>query len=359
MRSVVFFIVLILSSFGASAEPTIEQIVKFRLEFIPEQLQDPTRASRFIASEPPNSIQVDKSTFNGAMFKEVAQSSNNVAVAVSKGDLLATSFNYQAGPDTPFFAYSVTKFIIGFLVADQICAGVMSYAEKMGDLSPVLAETGYKDADLLAVLDMSSGVYRNASKLTVPSYQEVTRKGVTMVEQFNRRPTPDIASSAPWDYSNFDSNALVFALENATNTTVAKLFDSKIWANIDSEFDGFWLKDSSGITVGAFGLALSSVDFITVGKFIASKIRENECLTSHYGGKGIVVGGDKQGLANWNKHSWKNPSNPVQFGGMGYGGQILVIDLETDAVAFVYSNHNNGYDQNIFRVAWSLLDEVN
>jgi CubicO group peptidase (beta-lactamase class C family) len=343
----------------AVAEPTIDQIAKFRLELIPSQLQDPSRAFHFIASNPSGSGAKADDAFKGTTFSFLKSSTNNVAVAVSHGDSIATAFNYQAKPEIPLFAYSVTKFVTGFLVADQICSAKLNYSDKMGDLSPSLRDTGYKNITLVDVLNMSSGVYKDAQKYTVKSYQEVTRKGVTMLEQLKRRPTPNIQSNPKWDYSNFDSNALAFALEDVTGSSIGDLFHEKIWSQIDSDFDGFWLKDSANKGVGAFGLALSASDFVKVGKFLSSRINSEPCLNEHYSGEGIVIEGDRHRLSNWNKHSWKNPNNVKQFGGMGYGGQILVLDLETKAVAFIYSHHMDGYKEDVWKLAWSLLDESN
>ena len=80
--------------------------------------------------------------------------------------------------------------------------------------------------------------------------------------------------------------------------------------------------------MGAFGLALSASDLLKVGSFIANRVHSDECLTDYYSGDGIVAGGDKDGLANWRKHSWVNPKNLNQFGGMGYGGQVLMFDTK-------------------------------
>ena len=110
--------------------------------------------------------------------------------------------------------------------------------------------------------------------------------------------------------------------------------------------------------MGAFGLALSASDLLKVGSIIANRVHSDECLTDYYSGDGIVAGGDKDGLANWRKHSWVNPKNLNQFGGMGYGGQVLMFDTKTGAVVFIYSNYNDKYDDKIFAVGWKLLNDL-
>ena len=341
-------------SFAATAE----QILEFRLERIPQGLKDPARAVLFPSSMDSATEEELAARDKSEYFDKIHSNPNNVAVGYIHNGTLATSIKYQATDSTPFFVYSVTKFVVGFLSADQVCEGNIDVGKTMGALSSELDSTAYKAIAFKHVLDMSSGVFANAQKQTVPSYQEITRKGISMMDQLSAPKKPNSEPGAKFDYSNYDSNALTFAIKGATGKTVAELFETVIWQNITSSHNGFWLTDSSGLPVGAFGLALSASDLLKVGSIIANRVHSDECLTDYYSGDGIVAGGDKDGLANWRKHSWVNPKNLNQFGGMGYGGQVLMFDTKTGAVVFIYSNYNDKYDDKIFAVGWKLLNDL-
>jgi CubicO group peptidase (beta-lactamase class C family) len=352
-----FLITSLMAAHSVSAVTT-EQILEFRLERIPRELKDPTRAILFSPSNESASKGGDFAENKSEYFAKINNNPNNVAIGYWQDGKIFTSLKYQSTENTPFFVYSITKFMIGFLIADQVCKGNLEASKTMGDLSLALRNTAYKDIAFSHVLEMSSGVSADAESRNLSAYREITRKGISMLEQLTAHESPDLKPGSKFEYSGRDSNALTFAIKDSTGKNVAELFEAVIWKNINSSHNGYWLKDASGLPVGAFGLALSASDLLRVGSFIASRISSEKCLSDYYTGDGIVVGGDKTGLANWRHHSWVNPKNLSQFGGSGYGGQLLMFDTSNGKAVFLYSNYNDKYDESPFAVAWRLLDEL-
>ena len=349
--------VILFTAVPHSVAVTTEQILQFRLERIPNGLKDPKRAILFKAVDGAASQEAQAAKSKSPYFQKIHSNPNNVAIGYFQNGSLATSLKYQASDETPFFVYSVTKFVVGFLIADQVCQGRIDPTKKMGELSSDLSETAYRDIAFKDVLGMSSGVFSNANQQTVKSYQEVTRKGVSMMQQLSAQKKPAYLAGTKFDYSNYDSNALSFAVIGATGKTIAQLFETVVWENINPSYDGYWLKDSDGLPIGAFGLALSAGDLLKMGSFMVNRVRNEQCLKDYYTGEG-EVDNRNLGIANWRKHSWVNPKNLNQFGGSGYGGQKLVFDTTTGSVVFVYSNYNDKYDENTFSIAWRLLDDL-
>jgi CubicO group peptidase (beta-lactamase class C family) len=89
--------------------------------------------------------------------------------------------------------------VVGFLIADQVCEGNIDVGKTMVALSSELDSTAYKDIAFKHVLDMSSGVFANAQKQTVPSYQEITRKGISMMDQLSAPKKPNSEPGAKFD----------------------------------------------------------------------------------------------------------------------------------------------------------------
>ena len=260
---------------------TTEQILEFRLERIPEALTDPSRAVLF-SPRMDNIVDEEQSAKNKSEYFELIHNSpNNVAIGYAHNGNIATSFNYQATDSTPFFMYSVKKFVVGFLVADQVCKGNIDVSKTMGAMSSELSKTAYKDIAFKNVLNMSSGVFYNAEERNILSYREITRNGISMLEQLSVPKKPHSKPGLKFDYSNYDSNALTFAVIGSTDKNVAELFETEIWKNINPSHNGYWAIDASGLPVGAFGLALSASDLLKVGSFVSNRIRSDECLMDY------------------------------------------------------------------------------
>ena len=104
----------------------------------------------------------------------------------------------------------------------------------MGAMSSELSKTAYKDIAFKNVLNMSSGVFYNAEERNILSYREITRNGISMLEQLSVPKKPHSKPGLKFDYSNYDSNALTFAVIGSTDKNVAELFETEIWKNINN-----------------------------------------------------------------------------------------------------------------------------
>lgn len=362
---VVLLISAISTSLAFAAEPTFEQRIEFRLKKMPERLQI-TGNSAVFAPKSTNSI--DKTSArdipNDSYFSFISEKKDNIVIGSIAGSDQRIRHKYLAQPSTPLYAYSVTKFIVGYLVAEQVCDGKMSLADKAGNLSQRLKGTAYENVRLSSILGMYSGVHSDADDFVSKgltknnqSYREVVYQGLPMYEQLKAKVTPDTEPDTHWQYSNFDSNALAVILSDQLKQPVAELFKERIWNHIDPQYFGYWEIDRTGEAMGGYGLSLTATDWLKVGRHVALQIGNSECLRNHYLAEGYDT--YKNDHAVWVNHSWANPDDRFQFGGIGHDGQILVLDIDSGNVVFIYSNKQDGYDGHISEVSWKLLSELN
>jgi len=362
--AIMFLINIIPASAAFAAQPTFEQRLDFRLKKMPERLQIPGKSAVFEPS-PRNSqtITILSEFPIDTYFSVISGMEDNIVIGSMAGDTQRIRYKYLAEPSTPLYAYSVTKFIIGFLVAEQVCNGKMALVDKGGDLSDRLKGTAFEDVSLGSILGMYSGVHKDADDFISEnltknnqSYREIVYQGLRMYEQLKKKRIPDAEPNTHWQYSNFDSNALALILSDRLGQRTGELFKDSIWNHIDPEHFGYWETDGDGEAMGGYGLALSATDWLKVGRRLALQIGNSKCLRNHYFADGFDT--YKNNYAIWVNHSWANPDNRYQFGGIGHDGQILAIDVNNGNVIFIYSNKSDGYDEHISTVTWKLLSEI-
>ena len=183
-------------------------------------------------------------------------------------------------PETRHIAFSVTKSFVGTVAEMLIDEGVLDPAAPIGKLIPQLAASGFADATLRQVLDMTTGIdfaedytdpnsgigaFSNALGLTP---RPAGYSGATNMYDF----LPAIGKSGShgdgFTYRTANTEVLGWVMARATGKPVHQLLTERLWVPLGMGGDADMLVDSVGTPFAGGGLCLRLEDLARFGEAI-------------------------------------------------------------------------------------------
>lgn len=287
-------------------------------------------------------------------------------------------------PETRHIAFSITKSFVGTIAEMLIEEGVLDPAAPIGALIPELAGSGYADATLRQVLDMTTGVafsedytdpnsgigaFSNALGLT-PRPAGYT--GASDMYAF----LPTIAKAGPhgdaFTYRTANTEVLGWVLARATDKPVHQLLTERLWAPLGMNGDADMLVDPAGTAFAGGGLCLRLEDLARFGE----AIRLNGCnaageqVVPHAAIARIFAGGDPAKFpgavypalpgASYRSQWWISHNANGAIAARGIHGQTLWIDPKAEMVVARFASHPiaaNAANDSHSLPSWAVLAE--
>ena len=198
--------------------------------------------------------------FNGRSGKRVGltefldSSYTDGFMVLHKGVVIHETYGNNMQEDTPHLSQSVAKSLVGALAGILYHKGLIDPAAPLVDYVPELKHCGYRDATLSQALSMTSGV-RFIEDYNHPD-SDIRRIDVAS----GWRPAPvsasnptirDVILTLPqirphgevFEYRSIETDVVAWALERATNLSLAQLTSDFIWKPIGAEQDAFYTVD--------------------------------------------------------------------------------------------------------------------
>jgi hypothetical protein len=172
----------------------------------------------------------------------------------------------------PHIAYSVTKSFVATLAATLVHEGLIDEQATVPRYLPELASTGYADATIRHLLDMTTGLH------FVEDYTDPN----CSIWQFSRaggfRPRPagyqgpesfydfirTVAEESPhgerFAYKTVNTDTLAWVLRRATGRTLTELMRERFWSRLGVEDDAYFMVDPTGVEFAGGGLNLTLRD---------------------------------------------------------------------------------------------------
>lgn len=279
-------------------------------------------------------------------------------------------FNGQAS-DVPHIQFSVTKSLIGIIVAELIQEGIINPEKCIGEYIPELINSGFGDARVIEVLDMTTEL-KYLEEYTNPD-AEVVRHMVAATylnpptgykqEETLRQFLPSIKKGGKHDqafhYVSANTEVLSWLVENATQLagnkkTVKELFAELIWTKLGAEQDAFIIKDKVGDTTWAGGFTATTRDMARIGQMILNKgkVGDKQLISPktfeficardrrpHFAASGLEkTDPAKKGWSYINQFWWTHNKNGA-FSAQGIHGQNIYIDPEAKIIIAKNSSH--------------------
>lgn len=232
---------------------------------------------------------------------------------------------------TLHLSQSVAKSFTGMLAGILARRRVIAVNALVTDYVPELQATGYREATLRHVLDMTSGV-RFTEDYTDPN-SDMGRADVAS----GWKPVPEGADPAQWpktmlelmlslsaverehdeafSYRSIETDVLALVLERATGKRLAQLMSEEIWQKLGMEQDGNLTVDSSGFALADGGLSACLRDYGRFGQMVLDE------------GAGVVPAGWIEATRSGRHELFGKPYTAVLPGG-AYRNQFWIEDAK-------------------------------
>ncbi len=329
---------------------------------LPVALRDDLDAVRFNAMDDGREL-----TWEQAL----AVNFTDAVLVLHRGTIVYERYLGVTRRDTPHIAFSVTKSFVGTLAEMLVQEGRLDPGAPVGDLIPELARSGFGDATLAQVMDMTTaldfseeytdpssgiGAMSNALGLTprAPGYA-----GPTDVYAF----LPTIRKSGEhgerFTYRTCNTEVLGWIVARTEGKRIDRVLAERIWQPLGMEQDADFLIDSTGMPFAGGGLNPVLRDMARFGEAM-------RCDGHGNGGQAIArdvvatvkAGGSAAEFApagyqwlpggSYKRQWWIMPGNHGAFSARGIHGQAIYVDPVAELVIARFGSHpvaaNSAFD---------------
>ena len=294
--------------------------------------------------------------------QSLAENFTDAIVVLHKGAIVYERYLGVTRPDSTHIAFSITKSYVGTLAEMLIAEGRLDPAALIADLIPELAGSGFADATLRQVLDMTTAL-DFSEEYTDPN------SGIgafSMALGLTPRPPgyagpgdvygylPSIAKAGThgerFTYRTCNTEVLGWLVARTEGKRLEQLLSERIWAPLGMEQDADFLIDSTGMPFAGGGLNPVLRDMARFGEAM-------RCDGAGNGGQaiarevvaGIKAGGSKAAFApagfsylpdgSYRSQWWAMPGNHGAFSARGIHGQAIYIDPVAETVIARFASH--------------------
>lgn len=283
-------------------------------------------------------------------------------VVLHKGKLIHERYAGALKPHKPHIAMSVTKSFTGVLAGMLIAEGRIDPQAPVSDYVPELKASGFGDARVHEVMDMTTGlkyteVYtdrnsdiwglRRANGMAPiePGYQ-----GATDIFAFLRTQQKQGEHGAVFAYKTVNTDVLAWICRRVSGSALSDLLSERIWQSMGAEEDAHYHVDRIGTESGGGGLSTSLRDLARFGEMMRNHGRFNDRrIVPSAVVEDIERGGDPAKFkpagyatlpgASYRNQWWVTHNAHGAYMARGVYGQGLYIDPKAEMVIARYASH--------------------
>ena len=292
----------------------------------------------------------------------LAASYTDGIVVLHRGRIVYERYFGVLKDDGQHAAMSVTKSVIGTLGAALVAEGRIDPDKTVAHYVPELAASGFGNATLRQVLDMTTGlkysedyadpnaeVWAHASAGSpLPKPKDYT--GPRSYFEFLQTVQPQGQHGDAFGYRTINTDVLGWVIARVTGRSVAQLLSERIWRRLGAEQDAYFTVDSIGTPFAGGGLNTGLRDLARFGEMLRNNGRFNgQQILPKSVVDDIRGGGDKAAFAKagyallpgWSyRNMWWVTHNPHgAFMARGVHGQRIYVDPKAQMVIVRYASH--------------------
>ncbi len=259
---------------------------------------------------------------------------------------------------------SCSKSLTGALAALLMHEGHFDPSAQVSTYLPELKDSGFGDATVREVLDMTTGIRFREEEFDPVS--ENYAYSVAMgwrgwpadysgpLSAYDFLPT--VQKGQPhgqvFTYLTPNSDVLAWMMMRALNQSLSEIMRERIWEKLGAERDAFWIVGPMAFETSGSGLLTTLRDMARFGQMLLQKGQYNrQQILPVEVVQEIEQGGDPQAFARgptagptnagWSYHDqWWLTNNPHgAYLGLGYGGQMIYIDPAAQMVIAKFSSY--------------------
>jgi len=292
----------------------------------------------------------------------LAASYTDGIVVLHRGRIVYERYFGVLRDDGQHAAMSVTKSVVGTLGAALVAEGRIDPDKTVAHYVPELAASGFGNATLRQVLDMTTGlkysedyadpnaeVWAHASAGSpLPKPKDYT--GPRSYFEFLQTVQPQGQHGDTFGYRTINTDALGWVIARVTGRSVSQLLSERIWRRLGAEQDAYFTVDSIGTPFAGGGLNTGLRDLARFGEMLRNNGRFNgQQILPKSVVDDIRGGGDKAAFAKagyallpgWSyRNMWWVTHNPHgAFMARGVHGQRIYVDPKAQMVIVRYASH--------------------
>ena len=286
-------------------------------------------------------------------------------IVLRRGQIIYERYFGVLDARTQHLAFSVTKSFVATIAGILAAAGALDDRERVATYLPELKHSGFADATIQQLLDMTTGLKHTEDYLDdTAGIWAFSRAG-------NFRPRPadyqgpasfyeflptvekDYGHGERFAYKTVNTDVLAWVLRRVTGKTTSALVFDYLWSKLGVEQDAYFTIDTAGVEFAGAGLNLTLRDLARFGEMMR--------LDGRYNGQQIVpaavvadirAGGNRQQfagagytqLAGWSYRRmwWVSHNDHGAFAARGIHGQAVYVDPVAEMVIARFASHPQG-----------------
>jgi CubicO group peptidase (beta-lactamase class C family) len=291
-------------------------------------------------------------------------------VVLHRGRIVYERYFGVLDEHTPHIAYSVTKSFVATIAATLVYEGVLDERAAVPHYLPELASSGFADATIRQLLDMTTGLL----------YDEDYTDPGSSIWQFSRaggfRPRPpgyvgpqslydfirtvarETAHGERFAYKTVNTDTLAWVLRRVTGRTVSDLVRERLWSKLGVEEDGYFTVDETGVEFAGGGFNVTLRDMARFGEMMRLRGRFNDRqivppeVVDDISRGGNRAHFEKAGytlLPGWSYRNmwWVSHNEHGAFTARGIHGQAIYVDPAAEMVIARFASHPKGANANL------------
>jgi len=298
-------------------------------------------------------------------------------VVLHRGAIIYEKYFGALAPGQPHLLASVSKSFAGTLAAMLVADGTLDEAAPISHWLPEIAGSGFADASLRQVLDMTTNLAYSEDYTSATADIAVL---ATAAGWAPRRPdTPDgvraylptVKAAGPhgesFTYRTCNTDILGWILHRATGKRLHQLVSDMLWQPLGAEHDGYYSVDALGTEFAGGGFNTALRDLVRFGEMmrLGGRVGETRIVPAAVV-TDIARGGDPAkfapaGYATLPGWSYRNQwwvSGHGPYTARGIRGQMIWIDPAAEMVIARFGSHPLAGNMNIDPTslpAWAAL----
>jgi CubicO group peptidase (beta-lactamase class C family) len=286
----------------------------------------------------------------------------DAVLILHKGRIVYERYNGVMTPDQPHIAFSVTKSYFGTLAEMLIAEGKIDETALVTRYVPELATSGFGDATVRQVLDMTTGLAYSEdytdpngdiAKFSVAVGGAPAPTGYTGPRAaYDYLPTvgKSGAHGERFTYRSVNTEVIGWIIARVSGKRAHEVLSERIWSKLGAEHDAHIMVDSAGAPFTAGGLNLTLRDMARFGETMRMGGRFNgqQIIPASVVAK-MTAGASKsdfakagyKALAGWSYKSqwWVSHNSHGAYNARGIHGQTIYIDPKAEMVIVRFASN--------------------
>ncbi|WP_336987094.1 serine hydrolase [Altererythrobacter aquiaggeris] len=337
---------------------------------LPVKLRDDLAAVTFLPLGSDNAANNNGAVNNTMRWDEALQASYADAVVVlHRGAIVYERYSGVTARHTPHMSFSMTKSYYGTLAAMLVAEGALDEDQVIGHYIPELADSGFGDATVRQVLDMTTSI-QYSEDYTDPAADVFA---FALAGEIFPRPQgyqgPDgFYAYLPtlnklgrhgtrFAYKSVNTEVLGWLIGRVTGRNPVEVLQQRIWGKLGAEEDAYILVDGHGTGWAAGGMNATARDHARFGEMMRMGGRFNrqqivpEAVVdriSRGGSTSDFAGAGYTTLPGWSyRDQWWVDHGSGVFAARGVHGQTIYIDSASEMVIVRLASHPMAANANI------------